>query len=585
MIMGLTNSEYHSEDIERQGIGVTSEETPSCLTSEAVDSTPDASGLAEGIYAQGRGEYQATVLPAYEQVQNVDSITTSTNIVRTAESEAGYPSRTLSNKVSGDEILPVYSRHNDPTASWDSNVIQLALQDAAVRKSSGGSACHILQASGAETKDYECHRTIPQSSTVASTSLSRNAAVDNDPSTLDHLTNDQNRFLDAYFRVIRRGDDDLLYRILESGLVDANTRNPSFTIGTMTCPSPLMAAVKAGQRSTMLLLLENGALVNGWDVVQVHRLKSLWGRAKASRIMRTPLQVAAQDGNLPLVKILMEVYHADDSLISPTDGQTALRLAADAGHRHIVDYLPLRRGGFGLRARAKWRSAASKIHKNISHIGEMLQCIWHLLRLGITDVIKPVCKMTWQALKKLPETLPRILRKLLFVARRIPKVLVDVAKEMWRGLVKCVKATPRFCLEIAKVCWKGVCQLWRAVEYAIGRGMSLIHIAVVAICTFFHDLTWSNLWHSLEDLLVAIFIHLPTTCWRIIKMSWTKLVTIVVGIFGCLGEAIYCLGWIMWQMLIFFPKRLFALLVAMGGLVGHVFHEIVIWWNPKNVRF
>jgi hypothetical protein len=42
-------------------------------------------------------------------------------------------------------------------------------------------------------------------------------------------------------------------------------------------------------------------------------------------------------GNLVIVKILMEEYHCDDGLVA-SDGQIALRLAAQNGHREVVDF-------------------------------------------------------------------------------------------------------------------------------------------------------------------------------------------------------------------------------------------------------
>ena len=59
---------------------------------------------------------------------------------------------------------------------------------------------------------------------------------------------------------------------------------------------------------------------------------------------RTPLQQACKTGNLPIVKLLMETHACNDALIAP-DGQLALRLASRNGHKDIVSYLPLRRGG------------------------------------------------------------------------------------------------------------------------------------------------------------------------------------------------------------------------------------------------
>src|SRR4051812_12779747 len=66
---------------------------------------------------------------------------------------------------------------------------------------------------------------------------------------------------------------------------------------------------------------------------------------------RTPLQAAAAGGNLALVRLLVTDFGADDGLLAP-DGQLALRLAADGGHRDVVAFLPVRRGG----ACARWKT-------------------------------------------------------------------------------------------------------------------------------------------------------------------------------------------------------------------------------------
>ena len=73
--------------------------------------------------------------------------------------------------------------------------------------------------------------------------------------------------------------------------------------------------------------------------------------------------IACEKGNLPLVKLLLDVYHCDDSIIAP-DGQLALRLASFFKHREIVDYLPVRRGGGMKRWKCKIQTLIFVIPKN-----------------------------------------------------------------------------------------------------------------------------------------------------------------------------------------------------------------------------
>ena len=97
----------------------------------------------------------------------------------------------------------------------------------------------------------------------------------------------------------------------------------------------------------------------------------------------TPLQLAASIGHLVLVKILIEKYHADDSLIAP-DGQIALRLAAENGHREVVDYLPSRRGGGFKRWKFKNRVQLDRI-KGAS------VAVYHFGKLFVWDIYKFFC--------------------------------------------------------------------------------------------------------------------------------------------------------------------------------------------------
>ena len=77
------------------------------------------------------------------------------------------------------------------------------------------------------------------------------------------LTSEQWELLNAYFTVIDRGEWDIVKQLLDSGLVDANSSGVYRHNGC----TPLLAAVRGKHKNVIILLIENGALVDGWGVL------------------------------------------------------------------------------------------------------------------------------------------------------------------------------------------------------------------------------------------------------------------------------------------------------------------------------
>lgn len=153
----------------------------------------------------------------------------------------------------------------------------------------------------------------------------------------------QQNFLDA----IEKGNTEMVQLLIDSQNVNIN---PEF--GRL----PLAVAVKTGQTTlARLFITKYGA--------EVDRLsdegRDGYGR-NSRRILRTPLMLAAQRGSLPLVKMLMEEFGADDAVIAP-DGMNALRLAVLKGEdaAAVVEYLPVRRGGGWLRFKREFKISLS----------------------------------------------------------------------------------------------------------------------------------------------------------------------------------------------------------------------------------
>lgn len=150
----------------------------------------------------------------------------------------------------------------------------------------------------------------------------------------------------SFFECIASKRPGAVYALIMRGPVCANTPNSS------THETPLIAAVCADDATMVRNLVSLGADVNCYGVY--------------NKVERTPLQLAASQGKIDIVKILVE-SGADDSLVA-SDGAVAVRLAEENGHQDVVDFLPARRVG----AWERWKASHGKEMRQLRRIGEKL---------------------------------------------------------------------------------------------------------------------------------------------------------------------------------------------------------------------
>ncbi|KAF3902516.1 hypothetical protein ABW21_db0204511 [Orbilia brochopaga] len=148
----------------------------------------------------------------------------------------------------------------------------------------------------------------------------------------------------TFFDAIKNENSELISAFIDGKFVTVDTKDPDGV-------TPLVAAVRANHVRVVQQLVDYGADVNGMateaDREAGYRVTYKNGKIIKDAhyiIERTPLMVAAENGHMPLVKLFVEVFHAKDDIV-PSDGMIALRLAAQNGHRDIVDFLPARRIG------------------------------------------------------------------------------------------------------------------------------------------------------------------------------------------------------------------------------------------------
>ncbi|KAF1985143.1 ankyrin, partial [Aulographum hederae CBS 113979] len=328
--------------------------------------------------------------------------------------------------------------------------------------------------------------------------------------------------------------------------------------------TPLLAAVEAESRRVVAILLEHDADVNKFGIVGSEWRHSFSSpRAYQENILRTPLQQAAYLDIYPIVKLLMEQWQADDSLIAP-DGQHALRLAAEGGHRDIVEYLPKRRGG-GWR---RWKRAHDKA------IGRVARAMWDL-----GGVVK---LLVWN--------LPR------YLFYELPMTMWHSRDQVWRDLKNSIIETPKWLLRrirklpqglwnsvksVAKWVWDGCETVAKGIINIVKRFFSVLHTAFEAVVSFLRTATLDDIWHGLKDLVRAIFVTLPVKLWhwmgKIIRVSFDVMESM-------LGTA----GWITWMIVVISVSSMVWVLTqiwsiprGIGGLIGKAFREIWLWFDPK----
>lgn len=348
---------------------------------------------------------------------------------------------------------------------------------------------------------------------------------------------------------------------------------------------------------------------------------------RTTHTMRTPLQVAASAGHLPLVKLFMEVYHCDDSLIAP-DGQIALRLAATNDHREVVDYLPARRGGGFLRWKAQHQIAIQRYKRALKSIYAFIKFfVWDVEKFLLWTcpkhmIVKPLmksCNWCWENRKGF---VPWCKRQVLATPERVkkagnwigngvkksgkwvwggvkkvPKAVADAGKAVWKfgtvTLPKCLKKLgkwlwnlittriPRAIAIAGKWIWGGVASAGKALWNVILKLASLLHTAFSAVVTFFRELTLKDIWDGFCSFLKAIFVTFPKTLWKWIETFGDESYKFMKTILGELGECIWWIICILGYLVVYVPSKLWEVIQSMGQSFAKAWYEVLVWFRPK----
>jgi hypothetical protein len=412
----------------------------------------------------------------------------------------------------------------------------------------------------------------------------------------DEVTRLQRDIVRSFYEAISTKKSEVVATMIENNLVTANTTD---ALGQ----TPLLAAVAAGNVRMVQELVDFEAEVDGFGV---HR-----------QTERTPLQLAASMGNLTLVKLFIEVYHANDALVAP-DGQLALRLAAENGHREVADYLPLRRGG-------GWRRWKTHHAKAMERSKRALKKIYRFFKFFAWDIPKfflwtcpkelifkptkdglvwawkhrgqfgPWCKREAQ---EMPGRVKSASRWVWKKTVAIPKAVAKAAKVTWKFSTQTLprwlkkfwyyflslltKRIPAALKAIAQWLWAGLKSIAHSISSILSRTLSLLHSIISSIISFFRGLTLRDIWNGFCELLRSIFLDLPVKMWSWVLVFGETSYQVMKTLFGEIGQILWYIGWGLVWLATYVPKKILVVVTSLGGSFGKAWQELLVWINPKR---
>ena len=398
----------------------------------------------------------------------------------------------------------------------------------------------------------------------------------------------QQQIVHTFFSAVSQKQPEVVTEMISSGLVTSSTTD-------FFGQTPLIAAVAADDVHMVETLAVLGA-----DVNQLGQYLSDLGAD------RTPLMAAAQRGNLSMVKLLMDVWHADDAIVS-ADGQMALRLAVEKGHGDVVRFLPRRRGGGWKRWKTQHAKALKRSEKALKRIARFVTiACWHLPKFLLWTIptellVKPIKKglmwcwmhqaefRTWcksQAVKVVEwfcggwkQTVADLATETWkFATQGLPKLLKNFAKYFWSLLTVRIPAAIR---AVMQWLWQGVKIIGHSLWSAMQRLASLLHTTIIAVFSFFRKLTMKDIWNAISDVLRIVLMDLPLNVWKFVQQFGQVLYQVVEKVAGSFGSFMWWIGRGLVGIVAYLPRKIWVVISSLGGSMVQGVRELLIWIDPK----
>lgn len=334
----------------------------------------------------------------------------------------------------------------------------------------------------------------------------------------------QQAIVTLFHTAVKEKNSELVLAMVRRGVVSPD-------VPDVSKQTPLATAVREGNLHMVKLLLDLGAAVNTPIRSRNEKIPQ-WKRRKFAEdppeIERTPLMLAAADGRLAIVKLLMDAG-ADDGIIAP-DGQMALRLAADGGHREIVDYLPLRRGGALRRWMVHNGQALDRIQRAADALYRFVKAfVWVIPKFFLFDLpnmtlkgMASLAKWTWKkvrpygsqlraAIARLPDHLRAAAQWLWRSLQRLPGILKTGVEATGRWLKAAVQHTWAIVQELpaalASIAHQAGKATWRAAKWC-GHQVIAMPSYVVAAARWTRDAAvTAGRWAGRATIAISRFVR------------------------------------------------------------------------------
>ncbi|KAH0522816.1 hypothetical protein TsFJ059_006605 [Trichoderma semiorbis] len=391
-----------------------------------------------------------------------------------------------------------------------------------------------------------------------------------------------------FFHYITQKQVDVVSNIIANGFVSPDTPNDRGE-------TPLITAVSNNDAAMVRLLVSLGATIDGYGSYSHDE------EDHQTKVQRTPLQVAAAEGKLGIVKILRELG-ADDSLVAP-DGAMALRLAAENGHREVVDLLPTRRGGAWKRWKVTHEKQMRRIRRILEKIGSVFKfllwtvpkfLLWTVPKHIVTTVPKAIFvtmpKEIWQRRHKVGPWCKRQITKFPSRVKKAAKLTGEGMKDAGKVIQKVpgkiwqiLKRIPGALWTIISWIGEGFGKIGTAAFNILKRIASLIHTTIQAVVGFFRSITLHDIANGFRAILRAIFIDFPKAA-AYFATSFGKTSLKVLGyVLGSFGKGILYAFALVFLLLRWLPTKIWQMLVACGVSIGKGVEELLVWINPKRM--
>lgn len=386
-----------------------------------------------------------------------------------------------------------------------------------------------------------------------------------------------------FFKSIALGQESLAKDFIEQDSDASNTPNEHGE-------TPLIAAIHADYPAIVRDLLWNGAKVDALGYYSQE--------GQNNRALRTPLQVAAAEGKLHMIRILRE--NRADVFYTAPDGVTALQLATDNGHEAVVAHIRNAYARSPPVAPARHQRTSGERHRDCcprGHNEKSPECItwatWAIPKFIIDNTPKTIITAISNVLgdeppknllycnrveswcqEQIREFPTRVKRGVDLADHGIKEVAGFVTKtpeRTWRLM----KRTPNAMWTIMLYIGMGLLKLGRIAPYLVKQMTSIVQTIVKTVASIFQAITLRGIKSGFRAILQTVFAKvLKDLSWFVTGMRRASGAILQTTV-GSLKKVVITFAALTLGICILFSKQTWGLLQAPRKLAKKGVQEIL----------